>query len=160
MIGALASHPLAQAFQAYMQKTGLEGEEAQRSAETLVPEPADEGSYAPPVDIFSTPSAYVLHVAIPGTRKEDVGVNWDADKGELNILGVVYRQGDDVLLKSLTKAERKVGVFERALKLPVGDDKEEIDENGITARLEDGILYVTVPKVEKEWTEVKRIEID
>lgn len=127
-------------------------------------EPADEGaSYEPPVDIFSTPSAYILHVAIPGAKKEDVGVNWDAEKGELNVLGVVYRQGDEALLQSLTKAERKVGVFERALKLPpVGDEKVDIHKEGIVARLEDGVLYITVPKVEKdkEWTEVKRIEID
>lgn len=110
--------------------------------------------------MFSTPSAYILHVALPGAKKEDVGVNWDADKGVLNLAGVVYRQGDEEFLKSLTQSERKVGVFERTVKLPPGnEEKEEVDGDAIAAKLEDGVLVVTVPKLEKEWTEVKRVDI-
>jgi len=81
----------------------------------------------------------------------------------LNIAGVVYRHGDEKFLESLTKKERKVGVFERTMKLPLsGGDKEEIDGDNITAKLEDGVLVVNVPKVEKEesWTEVKRVDIN
>ncbi|KAI9745345.1 MAG: hypothetical protein M1818_001625 [Claussenomyces sp. TS43310] len=160
LVGALASHPIAQAFQAYAQQPGFGADEAQRSGETHVPTTEDENSFTPPIDIFSTPSAYVLHVAIAGAKKEDVGVNWDPEKNELNIAGVVYRQGDEEFLQSLTRAERKVGVFERIVKLPVGDEKEEVDGDAISAKLDDGVLVVTVGKVEKEWTEVKRIDIN
>jgi len=34
-----------------------------------------------------------------------------------------------------------------------------VDGDAISAKLEDGVLIVTVPKVEKEWTEVKRVDI-
>ncbi|KAG9245829.1 HSP20-like chaperone [Calycina marina] len=116
--------------------------------------------FTPPVDIFSTPPAYILHAALPGAKKEDVGVNWDAEKGVLNLAGVVYRQGEEEFLKTLSKCERKVGVFERTIKLPPGEaGKEEVDGGMITAKLEDGVLVVTVPRIEKEWTEVKRVEI-
>jgi len=127
-----------------------------------VPEDKDtENSFTPPIDTFSTPTAYILHVALPGAKKEDVGVNWDAEKGVLNLAGVVYRQGDEDFLKTLSQSERKVGVFERTVKLPPGnEEKEEVDGDAITAKLEDGILVVTVPKVEKEWTEVKRVDIE
>lgn len=148
---SLSTHPLAQAFRNYA--------EEQRSGEALVPEDA-ENSFIPPVDIFSTEKAFILHVALPGAKKEDVGVNWDAEKGLLNLAGVVYRQGDEEFLKSLSKSERKVGVFERTVKLPPGnEEKEEIDGDAITAKLEDGVLVVTVPKVEKEWLEVKKVDI-
>lgn len=110
--------------------------------------------------MFSTEKEYILHVALPGAKKEDVGVNWDSEKGLLNLAGVVYRQGDEEFLKTLAKSERKVGVFERTVKLPPGsEEKEEIDGDAITAKLEDGVLVVTVPKVEKEWTEVKKVDI-
>lgn len=119
-----------------------------------------ENSFTPPLDIFTTETSYVLHVALPGAKKEDVGVNWDADKSVLNLAGVVYRQGDEEFLKSLSKSERKVGVFERVVKLPPSEEeKEEIDADNIKAKLEDGVLVVTVPKIEREWTEVKKVDI-
>ncbi|QSZ32628.1 hypothetical protein DSL72_002207 [Monilinia vaccinii-corymbosi] len=155
IIQALSSHPIAQAF-------GMST--PQRSGETLVPEGADtENSFVPPIDVFTTENAYVLHIALPGAKKEDVGVHWDAEKGILNVAGVVYRQGDEKFLESLTKKERKVGAFERTMKLPLNvEDKSEIDGDSITAKLEDGVLVVNVPKVEKEesWTEVKRVDIN
>ena len=151
---SLSQHPLAQAFRNYA--------DAQRSGETWAPEDVDvENSFIPPVDIFSTEKAYVLHVALPGAKKEDVGVNWDAEKSLLNLAGVVYRQGDEEFLKTLSKSERRVGAFERTIKLPPGDEeKDEIDGDAITAKLEDGVLVVTVPKIEKEWTEVKKVDIE
>jgi len=102
-----------------------------------------------------------LHIALPGAKKEDVGVNFDADKGELNVAGVVYRPGDEEFLKSLTQSERRVGVFERTIKIPpTGEEKEEVDGDAIVAKMEDGVLIVTIPKVEKEWTDVKKVDID
>lgn len=167
---ALNSHPvgqqpwaqmLRQYVQQYAHQAGLGDLGAQRSGETLVPEDTDaENTFVPPIDVFSTETAYVLHIALPGAKKEDVGVNWDADKGVLNVAGVVYRQGDEEFLKSLSQSERKVGVFERSVKLPPGEEeKEEVDGDAISAKLEDGVLIVTVPKVEKEWTEVKKVDI-
>jgi len=157
---SLSAHPLAQAFRNYAEQSGV-GAGAQRSGETLVPEDTDENSFTPPIDVFSTEKQYVLHVSLPGAKKEDVGVNWDEDKGVLNLAGVVYRHGDEEFLQTLAQSERKVGVFERTVKLPPGnEEKEEIDGDAITAKLEDGVLVVMVPKVEKEWTEVKRVDIE
>lgn len=145
MMNAIANHPIAQALRSYA--------EAQQGD--------DEQTFTPPIDVFSTPTAYVLHVALPGAKKEDVGVNWDAEKNELNVAGVVYRQGDEEFLKMLSKKERRVGAFERNVRLPPPEEeKEEVDGENITARMEDGVLIVTVPKVEKEWTEIKKVDIE
>lgn len=160
LINALSAHPLAQTLRSYAEQAARAG--AQQSGEAFVPEGSDnETSFVPPVDVFSTEKTFVLHIALPGARKEDVGVNWDEEKGVLNVAGVVYRQGDEEFLKSLSQSERKVGVFERSVKLPPGNaEKEEVDGDNISAKLEDGVLVVTVPKIEKEWTEVKRVDIE
>lgn len=122
----------------------------------------DDETFTPPADLFNTETAYVIHVALPGAKKEDIGVNWDADKNALEIAGVVYRPGDEEFLQTLASSERKIGMFERTVTLPApgADDRDEIDGMGISARMEDGLLIVTVPKVEKEWTEVHKVDIE
>lgn len=122
----------------------------------------DSNSFNPPVDIFNTEKAYVLHVALPGAKKEDIGVNWDADRSLLNIAGVVHRPGDEEFLNTLATGERKVGLFERNVALPPEgvEERDEIDSFGITAKMEDGVLVITVPKVEREWTEIRKVDIE
>jgi len=63
---------------------------------------------------------------------------------------------------TLSLDERRVGAFEREVKLAEG---VEIDDARISAKLEDGVLRVTVPKVvhndeEDEYVDVKRIELE
>jgi HSP20 family protein len=122
----------------------------------------DDDSFTPPVDIFDTEKAYILHVSLPGAKKEDIGVNWDADRSLLNIAGVIHRPGDEEFLNTIASSERKVGMFERNVTLPPdGSERpEEVDASGISAKMEDGILVITVPKVEKEWTEIRKVDIE
>lgn len=59
----------------------------------------------------------------------------------------------------MTSGERSVGLFERRVVLK-GDDGGAVDKDGITAKLEDGVLVVMVPRVEKEWEDVKKVDIE
>lgn len=115
--------------------------------------------FTPPADIFDTPDAYVVHVSLPGAKKEDVGVNWDADKSELNVAGVIYRPGDEEFLKTLALDERNVGAFERKVKLGSKANPANVDSDGIGAKMEDGVLLVTIPKTE-EFVDVKKVDIE
>ncbi|ODA83807.1 hypothetical protein RJ55_02323 [Drechmeria coniospora] len=137
-------------------------DQAQRFASGVNFDAADgSSSFTPSIDVFNTKDAYVLHVALPGARKEDIGLTWDSDNGTLNVAGVVHRPGDEHFIQTLSVAERRVGMFDRHIDLPPAGagEKEEIDASGITAKMEDGILVVVVPKAEKEWTQVHKVEI-
>ncbi|KFY44347.1 hypothetical protein V494_01516, partial [Pseudogymnoascus sp. VKM F-4513 (FW-928)] len=162
-VNSLASHPIAEALRTYVDTAARGGDPNTAPGEGQTRSAGDESeAFAPAVDTFSTPTEYVLHVALPGAKKEDVGVNWDAEKGELNIAGVVYRAGDEEFIASLREGERRVGVFERSVKLPLeGDEKVEVDGEEISAKLEDGVLVVRVGKVVREeaWTDLKRVEV-
>lgn len=186
MMAALTGHPLLQALRPLAEANGLahlfepvdtaanSGVDAAPGNATRRPEgtpgDADEATlngdgdtFTPPMDIFSNTSGWTLHIALPGAKKEDIGVNWDADRSELNITGVIYRNGDSEFLKGLVSGERKVGVFERIVKLPLQDERSEsveVDGDGIVARLEDGVLVVKVPRVEKGWTEVRKVDVE
>ncbi|OQO05762.1 hypothetical protein B0A48_09856 [Cryoendolithus antarcticus] len=118
------------------------------------------GDFRPEADIFATDSAWVIHLSLPGAKKEDIAVDWDAEASTLNISGVVYRPGDEDFLKTLAHDERAVGAFERKLTLGSATHPAKVDIDGISAKLEDGVLRVTVPKEEKEWVDVKRVDIE
>ncbi|MCJ1479075.1 hypothetical protein MMC13_007759 [Lambiella insularis] len=119
----------------------------------------NDKDFTPPCDVFDTPDAFILHLSLPGAKKEDVGVNWDADKSEVSIAGVVYRIGDEEMLKMLAMDERQVGVFERKVRLGSRANPASVDSDGISARMEDGVLVVKVPKIE-EFVEVKKVDVE
>lgn len=103
----------------------------------------------------------MIHISLPGAKKEDVGVNWDTEKSELAIAGVIYRPGDEDFLKTLAMNERKVGPFERKIRLGTRANPAQIDAEGITAKLEDGVLRVEVPKLgDTGFVEVRKVDIE
>ncbi len=121
---------------------------------------ADSKDFQPPADIFDTESAFIVHISLPGAKKEDVGVNWDADKFELSVAGVIYRPGDEETLKTLALDERDVGAFERKVVLGNKSNPAQIDAEGISAKMEDGVLIVNIPKLEQDFVEVKKVEVE
>lgn len=136
------------------------GDEARRRAGGR---PSDgDDAFTPPVDIFDSPQAYVVHVALPGAAREDIGVSWNPDQGTLDLAGVVHRPGDEQFLQTLSSGERRVGLFDRSIPLPPAGAaaKDEVDGSSITAKLENGLLVVVVPKMEKEWTEIRKVDIE
>jgi HSP20 family protein len=116
--------------------------------------------FKPEADVFDTEDSYVIHINLPGAKKEDVGVNWDAEKSELNVAGVIYRPGDEEFLKTLALDERKVGAFERKVRLGSRANPAQVDIEGITAKLEDGVLRVTVPKMNGEFVDVRKVDVE
>ena len=124
---------------------------------------ADAGvskDFQPPCDVFDLEDSFILHFSLPGAKKEDVGVNWDADKSELSVAGVIYRPGDEDFLKNLAMDERNVGAFERKVRLGSRATPAAVDADHITARLEDGVLHVRVPKVDGEYVDVKKVDVE
>ena len=115
--------------------------------------------FEPPADVFDTEDAYIVHISLPGAKKEDVGVNWDSDKSELSIAGVIYRPGSEEFLKTLALDERKVGVFERKVRLGSRVCPAAVDVEGIGARMEDGVLVVSIPKEDRDFVDVRKVDI-
>lgn len=120
----------------------------------------ESDGFKPEADVFDTETAYVIHLSVPGAKKEDISVTWDAEKSEVAISGFVHRPGDEELLKTLAMDERKVGLFERKVRLGSLANPAQVDVDGINAKLEDGILRVEVPKQDKDYVEVKMVDIE
>ncbi|MEW6266129.1 MAG: Hsp20/alpha crystallin family protein [Thermodesulfobacteriota bacterium] len=110
-------------------------------------EPDKERPWSPPVDIFELPDGFVLLAELPGVPREAVSVELQGQsliiKGERP---AVAQAADG----NLYHAERHYGPFERTFNLPV-----TMASANIQARLEAGVLTVSVAKPDEETRRVK-----
>ena len=103
------------------------------------------------VDVKELADHYEVAAELPGVEAKDVKVT--VDKGMLGISGEKHEEHaeekGDVRL-----SERSFGSFVRTFKLP-----EDADEGNVGAEFVNGVLTVTVPKLEGKAPTVKDIEI-
>ncbi|XVE59348.1 hypothetical protein DITRI_Ditri05aG0039100 [Diplodiscus trichospermus] len=104
------------------------------------------------IDWRETPEAHVFKADFPGLKKEEVKVEVEDDR-VLQISGERNIEKED---KNDTwhRVERSSGKFMRRFRLP---ENAKMDQ--IKASMENGVLTVTVPKVEVKKADVKAIEI-
>lgn len=102
--------------------------------------PRRGSSWTPSVDIHETEESFVLSVELPGVRKEDVIL--EVKDSVLSIRGE-RRQEKEVTEKSVHRIERRCGEFTRAFNVP-----SNVDASRVKAAYKDGVLQVTLPKVE------------
>ncbi|MGQ9864074.1 MAG: Hsp20/alpha crystallin family protein [Bacteroidia bacterium] len=107
-------------------------------------------TFMPNVDIVETDSAYEIHVAVPGLKKEDFKV--EVSEGRLTISGERKFEKEEKG-RTYHKVETQYGSFSRYFFLP-----EDVKAEGITAEYVDGILKVALPKDEKKAV-AQRIEV-
>lgn len=109
----------------------------------------------PALNILEREKEYTVEMAVPGMKKGDFIVSIDAD-GNLNIK--MEKQGQEETKQAdgrYLRREFSYGKFDRTLILP-----DEVEKENISAKVEDGILYITLPKVDTTKATVQRtIEI-
>nr|VFK16087.1 MAG: HSP20 family protein [Candidatus Kentron sp. LPFa]VFK31966.1 MAG: HSP20 family protein [Candidatus Kentron sp. LPFa]VFK65942.1 MAG: HSP20 family protein [Candidatus Kentron sp. UNK]VFK71616.1 MAG: HSP20 family protein [Candidatus Kentron sp. UNK] len=104
--------------------------------------------YVPDTDIYEDGNQLVLTMDLPGVDKNDLEIN--LEKSVLSVEGRVTLADYDGLDPVYT--EYNVGHFARTFRL-----SNAIDQEGITAHIEDGVLTLYLKK--KEASIPRRIEI-
>jgi HSP20 family protein len=90
----------------------------------------------PRTNVQETDDAYVLSLEMPGLHKGDVEVNFENDS--------LIIKGEK---KSETKEEKGVVRREyRAMRYERSFNVHGVDRDNVSAKMENGILYVTLPK--------------
>ncbi len=97
---------------------------------------AIEAPFAPPADVYSTDSAVVVTVELPGADEDSIHI--DATANELTVRGTRHFRGDGAEYHRL---ERSYGQFRCAIALPDGADPAR---RRVT--LEAGVLTVEIPR--------------
>jgi HSP20 family protein len=118
---------------------------------TQAPISEDPGAFTtwtPLCDIYETDKNIVIKTELPEVKKENVSVMFD--NNVLTISG--ERKADEVKGQSYHRQERIYGRFLRSFTLP-----PFVDTKNITAESREGMLLVTLPKVEE--AKAKQIEV-
>jgi len=116
-----------------------------KDQETVKPQPIqrerEREFFVPAVNIFETDHQYVVEADLPGVSKE--GLEVTIEDNELTIIG---RRGDfhDEANGEVLYQETRPGDFRRVFELD-----PTIDTAKINAKMQQGVLTLTLPKAEK-----------
>ena len=102
-------------------------------------------------DITEKDGKYVLEADLPGFKKEDISV--DIDKDCLTITAEHKSEEKEENADSYIRRERYYGSYTRSFNV------KGIDTEAITAAYNDGVLTLTMPKIEPEVPAARRLEI-
>lgn len=103
---------------------------------------------APEVNVFENKDGYVLEAEMPGVSKEGLEISLDGN--ELTIVG--RRKTEQLSGQPLFRESREAD-FRRVFELDPA-----IDTSKISARMEQGVLTLTLPKSEK--VKPRKIKVD
>ena len=101
-------------------------------------------------DLSDCGDGYRLEAELPGFKKEDISISLDGD-----LLTVSARQNAETEeeRRGYIYRERRSGTFSRSF------DISGIDESGITAKYENGVLTLDLPKAQKPEKRQRTIEL-
>ena len=111
---------------------------------------------APAVNVKEDNKQYVMEVAVPGLKKEQVNMSIDKD-GYLTLsIENKNEQKDENKKEHYLRREFSYTSYRQSYALP-----DNVDVDKIEANVADGVLKVVLPKVEKkeEKEDVKHIEV-
>lgn len=103
------------------------------------------------MDVTEDDNNYYLEAEMPGIKKEELSI--DFDDGRITISLVKDENKESSNEKNVLHRERRVSSIKRSVYL------RDATEEGINAKLEDGILKLVIPKVVSVQSVGKQIDI-
>ena len=107
--------------------------------------------WVPPMDVVETTDEVRCHLEVPGLTADDVEIR--VQDNMLLVAGEKKTPSEQQNEGEFRSVERRYGRFERSFTLP-----RSIDTSRVTARHENGVLTIVLPKVEA--SKPRRIQIE
>lgn len=106
----------------------------------------------PNIDMFSTPAEVVVEVELPGVRKQDIEIS--IYKNNLTIRALKFECFEEDKINYVCM-ERSFGRLFRTMEIPFPVDTEKIK-----AVYKNGLLTISIPRIEDKRRETKRVPIE
>ncbi|MBP3228503.1 MAG: Hsp20/alpha crystallin family protein [Bacteroidaceae bacterium] len=114
--------------------------------------PRRNSTTAPAINVIEADKEYRVEVAAPGMNKDDFNIHLDEDGNLVIQLEKKQEQTEEQEKPRYLRREFSYTKFQQTLILP-----EDIEKDNIAARVADGVLTVTLPKLQPaEKTPLKR----
>ena len=101
------------------------------------------------LDVIERDDKYVLRANIPGIKPDEVKIEVEDDV--LTVSGE-HEESEEERKGNYVRRERRYGSFSRSVTLPKGVTADEVE-----ARIQDGVVEVSIPKPQKEEREAVTI---
>lgn len=111
---------------------------------------SDTNASIPRLDLTESEGAYEVEAEMPGVEKDDLKVA--IDRQRVTIEGECRKANERREGENVVYSERSARKFMRSFSLP-----SEVDDTAAQARLENGVLHLTLPK--KQGSPVRRLQI-
>ena len=111
----------------------------------------DRPAFIPAAELAETPEAFQLKLEVPGLNAEDIDIQVTAES--VSISGE-RRSEDKSEENGIGRSEFRYGKFQRVIPLP-----NRVQNNKVEAEYVDGILHLTLPKVEEEQHKVVKVKV-
>lgn len=108
-------------------------------------------AYSPRLDLIESEKAYLIEADLPGVSKNDLKVSVDGQR--ITIEAELGRETERKEGETVMHAERVIRRYARALELP-----SEVDDASAVAKLENGVLSLTLPKKQATQSRVLTIQ--
>jgi HSP20 family protein len=105
----------------------------------LLAHPGGDAAASPRLQVAETDHAFEVEAELPGVKKEDVKVV--VDRQRVSIEAETKRESEKKEGDKLVYSERSARKYTRSFMLPV-----EVDDTAAQAKLENGILTLSLPK--------------
>jgi HSP20 family protein len=99
-------------------------------------------TWVPALDVWETPTEVVYAFDLPGIPEEQITIEV---KDETLTVSAEREKTDEASEGGFYRFERRYGTFARGVGLPQG-----VDQDNISARYDNGVLEVRVPKPEEQ----------
>ena len=104
-------------------------------------------------DLKDTGDAYLLEADLPGFDKKDINIEMNGDVLTISAERHSEHEEEDKK-KNYIRCERSYGSYQREF------DISGVEADGITAKYENGVLTLNMPKKQNTVPEAKRLEIE
>ncbi len=102
-------------------------------------------------DVRETENEYLISAELPGVDKKDIKLDY---KNNYLVISAKRNEEHDDKKDNYIRKERSYGEFSRSFYF------DNVSEDKINAKFENGVLKITLPKVEKDKEKVTNIKID
>lgn len=109
------------------------------------------GKWLPVMDVSETEDSVIACLELPGLKKEDIRVSVHDDI--LTVSGEKKQEKTEEG-ENVRRVERSYGFFKRTVSLPA-----QVDADKVKAAFKDGVLKVTLPKLESEKPKEIQIQV-
>lgn len=103
-------------------------------------------------DVYETEKDIVVEMEVPGFKKEDIKISFQ--DGYLKVEGAA-KETEEKKERNYWRKEIRQGSFVRVIPIP-----KEVDSKKAKASFQDGVLKISLPKIEEEKEFGQEIKID